>query len=119
MLCRGKSFYMYGWFLQYIKMKLMVFTRLNQRILSNDEPVYLDVSGSPHNDVEDINGLAQLSNSDLTATLISNLKYFGGKQTFENFLKNKLHFTTIWIVGDLAIRSTKDVLKSALMFMVS
>jgi UDP-glucose:glycoprotein glucosyltransferase len=105
--------------IDYLMNQPHVMIRLNQRILSNEEPTYLDVSGHPHNDVEDINGLAGLSNSDLTATLVANLKYFGGKQTYETFLKNKLHFTSIWIVGDLMVASTKDLLKSALSYMVS
>lgn len=92
--------------------------RLNQRILSTDEPVFIDTSGKPHNDVEDIAGLAQLTNSDLSATLLSNLKYFGSKSTFEKFLGNKLHFLTIWIVGDLNEDNSRQLFKNALEYMV-
>lgn len=96
-----------------------VMPRLNQRILSTDEPTFLDVSGNPHPDLEDVSALAQLSNSDLTATLMKNLKYMGGKSTYEKFLGHRLHFHTVWVVADLKQPSGRKLLKNAVRFMVS
>lgn len=96
-----------------------VMPRLNQRILSTDEPTFLDVSGNPHPDLEDVSALAQLSNSDLTATLMKNLKYMGGKSTYEKFLGHRLHFHTVWVVADLKQPSGRKLLKNAVRFMKS
>lgn len=97
--------------------------RLNQRILSTDEtyPVnHLDVNtGKAFPDIEDVQALAQLPNNDLTATLIKHLKYFGAKHSEENFLKNKLSFVSIWVVGDLNTESGKQLLRHGLEYMKS
>jgi UDP-glucose:glycoprotein glucosyltransferase len=98
-----------------------VMTRLNQRILSTDDsyPIkYLDVNaGTPFKNLEDVRALAQLNNNDLTATLLDNLKYFDGKNSQEKFLKNKLHFLTIWIIADLNTKSGRELLRNGLEFM--
>ncbi|XP_058455757.1 UDP-glucose:glycoprotein glucosyltransferase [Malaya genurostris] len=94
-----------------------VMPRLNQRILSADDPIFLDVSGSPYLNIEDVSALAQLSNSDLTATLMGNLNYFGGKSTYEKFMGHRLHFLSLWVVGDLTQASGCALLLNALRFM--
>lgn len=95
-----------------------VMPRLNQRILSAEDPVFLDISGNPHKDLEDVSTLATLSNSDLTATLLNNLKYLGGKSTLEKFLGSRLHFHSVWIVTDLNQPNGLNLLRNALRFMV-
>ncbi|XP_053694365.1 UDP-glucose:glycoprotein glucosyltransferase [Sabethes cyaneus] len=96
-----------------------VMPRLNQRILSVDDPVFLDMSGNAFLNLEDVSMLAQLSNADLTATLITNLKYFGGKHTYEKFMGHRLHFNSFWIIADLLQPSGRQLLKNALKFMKS
>lgn len=96
-----------------------VMPRLNQRILSADDPVFLDVSGNAHPDLEDVSGLALLSNSDLTATLIKNLKYLGGKSTFEKFMGHRLHLHSAWVIADLKQPHGRKLLKNAMQFMKS
>jgi UDP-glucose:glycoprotein glucosyltransferase len=78
----------------------------------------LDINtGTPFKDLENVQALAQLNNKDLTATLIANLKYFDAKNSEEKFLKNKLHFLTIWVVGDLNTKNGKELMRNALEFM--
>ncbi|XP_052863855.1 UDP-glucose:glycoprotein glucosyltransferase [Anopheles cruzii] len=105
--------------IDYLMKQPHVMPRLNQRILSQDEPHFLDMSGRPHPDLEDVTALGQLSNADLTATLMSNLKYFGGKATYEKFLGNRVHFLTVWVVGDLRLTAARKQLRNALLFMKS
>ncbi|XP_050087540.1 UDP-glucose:glycoprotein glucosyltransferase [Anopheles aquasalis] len=105
--------------IDYLMKQPHVMPRLNQRILSQDEPHFLDMSGRPHPDLEDISALGQLSNADLTATLMSNLKYFGGKSTYERFLGQRVHFLTVWVVGDLRLSAARKQLRNALLFMKS
>lgn len=96
-----------------------VMPRLNQRILSVDDPLFLDVSGNAFVNLEDVSALGQLSNADLTATLMANLKYFGGKQTYEKFMGHRMHFNSFWIIADLSQPSGRQLLRNALKFMVS
>ncbi|XP_055550572.1 UDP-glucose:glycoprotein glucosyltransferase [Wyeomyia smithii] len=96
-----------------------VMPRLNQRILSADEPVFLDISGNAFLNLEDVSALAQLSNTDLTATLMNNLKYFGGKHTYEKFMGSRLHFNSFWVIADLSKLSGRKLLRNALEFMKS
>ncbi|XP_058056103.1 UDP-glucose:glycoprotein glucosyltransferase [Anopheles bellator] len=105
--------------IDYLMKQPHVMPRLNQRILSQEEPHFLDMSGRPHPDLEDVSALGQLSNADLTATLMSNLKYFGGKATYEKFLGNRVHFLTVWVVGDLRRAAARKQLRNALLFMKS
>lgn len=96
-----------------------VMPRLNQRILSTDDPVFLDVSGNPHPDIEDVSALAQLSNSDLTATLMANIKYLGGNTSYEKFAGDRLHFHTVWVIADLKQNNGRKLLQNSLHFMKS
>uniref|UniRef100_A0A182QRW2 UDP-glucose:glycoprotein glucosyltransferase n=1 Tax=Anopheles farauti TaxID=69004 RepID=A0A182QRW2_9DIPT len=105
--------------IDYLMKQPHVMPRLNQRILSQDEPQFIDMSGRPHPDLEDVTALGQLSNPDLTATLMKNLKYFGGKSTYEKFLGYRVHFLTVWVVGDLRQEAARKQLKNALKFMKS
>ncbi|XP_055601750.1 UDP-glucose:glycoprotein glucosyltransferase [Uranotaenia lowii] len=96
-----------------------VMPRLNQRILSSEDPIFLDVSGNPHPDLEDVTALAQLANSDLTATLMKHLKYLGGKSTYQKFMGHRVHFLTVWVVADLETPNGFQLLNNALRFMKS
>nr|XP_040218313.2 UDP-glucose:glycoprotein glucosyltransferase [Anopheles coluzzii] len=105
--------------IDYLMKQPHVMPRLNQRILSQDEPHFIDMSGRAHPDLEDVTALGQLSNPDLTATLMKNLKYFGGKSTYQKFLGYRVHFLTVWVVGDLRLAAARKQLKNALKFMKS
>lgn len=93
--------------------------RLNQRILSSDDPHYVDLSGEAHTDLSNINALQQLSVRDMTATLMHNLKYFTTKHSKEKLLGHELSFLTIWVVCDLSEPEGVLLLKNALEHMVS
>lgn len=97
----------------YIMAQPNVMPRLNQRILSKDGNVYLDVTGKASSLV-DLNKLLQLSSRDMTATAISNLKYFTIPRK-----GLKYHHMTYWIVGDLKCKLSRDLLKNALEHLVS
>lgn len=95
-----------------------IMPRLNQRILSSDEPHFLDLSGEAHTDISNVNALAQLSVRDMTATLTHNLKYFTTKFSHEKLLGNSLSFITIWVHADLNTENGAKLLKNALSHMV-
>lgn len=95
------------------------FDRLNQRILKTEEPTFLDVSGTPHNDLSNVKSLAQLSPRDMTATLMTNIKYFHSKHSLEKLNGNSVHFLTLWVVADLETDVGAEMLKNALTYMVS
>lgn len=92
---------------------------MNQRILSSDDPHYLDLSGEAHTDLSNINALQQLSVRDMTATLMYNLKYFTTKHSKEKLVGQELSFLTIWVVCDLGTTEGIQLLKNALEHMVS
>lgn len=96
-----------------------VMPRLNQRILSADDPNYLDVSGEAHKDLNNLNALAQLTVRDMTATLMQNLKYLTSKHSYENLLGNAISFLTIWVVADAETDNGRSVIKNALSHMVN
>ncbi|XP_073840354.1 UDP-glucose-glycoprotein glucosyltransferase [Musca autumnalis] len=103
--------------LDYLMNQPHVMPRLNQRILGNNENAkFLDLTGTPHNDLNNVKALALLSNRDMTATLLKNLKYFEGKHSFETIGEAKLHFLTLWLFGDLEKENGKELLKNALQY---
>jgi UDP-glucose:glycoprotein glucosyltransferase len=86
--------------------------------LSNEDPQHLDLhSGKPAADIDDVKLLASLSNEDLTATLIKHIRYFEPKNSKEKFMKNKLHFVSMWVVTDLNTKRGRELMKSALEFL--
>lgn len=100
-------------------MKIQYFSfRLNQRILSVDDPNYLDVSGEPHTDLSNLNALAQLSVRDMTSTLMHSLKYCTSKHSYENLLGSAISFLTIWVVADIETDNGRNILNNALSHMV-
>lgn len=105
--------------IDYLMSQPFVMPRLNERILSTENSNFLDLTGTPFKDLENVNALGQLPANNMTATLMSNLKYFGGKGTSESFAEKKLHFHSIWVIGDLNTAGGKATLANALRFMVS
>lgn len=93
--------------------------RLNQRIMAKNDAAYLDLTGKPHTSLENVNLLAQLSNRDMTATLLHNLQYFSLKKSTESILGNKHTFLTVKIVADLETRDGIDLMLNALSFLVN
>lgn len=103
--------------LDYLMNQPHVMPRLNQRILGNNENAkFLDLSGTSHSDLSNVKALAMLSNRDMTATLLKNIKYFEGKHSFETIGDSKLHFLTIWLFADLEQSSGKELLQNALQY---
>lgn len=92
---------------------------LNQRIMTKDDTIYMDYSGEPHKSLENIKLLAQLSARDMTATLMHNLKYFTVKNSEERMLGKKISMLTIWVVADVTTEQGAELLKNALLHMVS
>ncbi|GBP03861.1 UDP-glucose:glycoprotein glucosyltransferase [Eumeta japonica] len=103
--------------LDYLMNQTHVMPRLNQQILGNNENAkFIDLSGEPHKDINNVQALAKLSNRDMTATLLYNIKYFEGKNSFETIGATKLHFLTIWVLGNVETDEGKELLKNALMY---
>lgn len=76
------------------------------------------MAGTSHNDLSNVNRLINLSVRDMTATLMSNIKYFGSKHSLEKVNGNSVHFLTIWVVTDLSTVTGVQMLKNALTYMV-
>ncbi|CAH2099777.1 unnamed protein product [Euphydryas editha] len=101
--------------LDYLMKQPHIMPRLNRRVLASDPSQYLDLSGvpsSPELFTEDkIHRLLHLSGRDALATALPILKYFlkPGKQ--EKITQ------TIWVIGDLNEKDTRDLLRNALTFM--
>lgn len=103
--------------INYLMNQPHVMPRLNDRILSVENVNYLDLSGVAAKNLEDVSALGLLTNIEMTATLSANLKYFGEQTNRLKFLGNRLHFLTIWVVGDLQTPNGKSLLLNALRFM--
>lgn len=105
--------------IDYLMSQPHVMPRLNEKILSTDDQTFLELTGTPFEDLENVQALSQLPNNDMTATLMANLRYFESKSGSEKFLSNtKLHFHSLWVAGDLNTDASKKILKNALKFMV-
>lgn len=91
-----------------------VMPRLHPMILNSQESVYIDLSGKEFTDLANVKVLASLSNSDMSATLIHNLKYLHSRNSYENLAGSKVHFVTIWVVADLSTSSGRKTLLNAL-----
>ncbi|XP_055856792.1 UDP-glucose:glycoprotein glucosyltransferase [Episyrphus balteatus] len=102
--------------MDYLMNQPHVMPRLNQRILSSDDVKFLDLTGNPHKDLANIKALERLSNRDMTATLMDNLKYFTGKHSSEKIGQNDIHFLTLWVFADLDTQEGRDLLISALKY---
>lgn len=105
--------------INYLMNQPHVMPRLNQRILSQDDAKYLDINGVPAKQLGNAAALNKLSNRDMTATLMSNLKYFGGKQSTERIGSASLQFLTIWVFADLETSEGRELLTHALDYVQS
>lgn len=85
-----------------------VMPRLNERVLNKDQSLHLDMTGTPTTSM-DVETLRKLSSRDMTATAIENLKYF-----YVSKKGKTLHTTTYWIVGDLRLLESRQLLLAAL-----
>uniref|UniRef100_A0A1B0DJK7 Uncharacterized protein n=1 Tax=Phlebotomus papatasi TaxID=29031 RepID=A0A1B0DJK7_PHLPP len=93
-----------------------VMPRLNAKILSTEDVQYLDVSGKPHKDLENIKAMAKLSNSDMTATLLDNVKYFAPRNSFTKVQDNEVHFITLLVIADLTTNDGLELFRNAVEF---
>ncbi|XP_030573163.1 UDP-glucose:glycoprotein glucosyltransferase [Drosophila novamexicana] len=100
--------------INYLMNQPHVMPRLNQRILSQEDVKYLDINGMPAKQLGNAAALNKLSNRDMTATLMANLKYFGGKQSTERIGRASLQFLTIWVFADLETPEGCELLTHAL-----
>lgn len=105
--------------INYLMNQPHVMPRLNQRILSQEDAKYLDINGVPSKQLGNAAALNKLSNRDMTATLMSNLKYFGGKQSTERIGSASLQFLTIWVFADLETSEGRELLTHALDYVQS
>uniref|UniRef100_W8AWU6 UDP-glucose:glycoprotein glucosyltransferase n=1 Tax=Ceratitis capitata TaxID=7213 RepID=W8AWU6_CERCA len=96
-----------------------VMPRLNQRILNADATKFLDFTGNEYKDLPNVRDLIQLSNRDMTAVLLGNIKYFGGKHATERIGNAKLNFLTIWVVADVEQPEGRELLANALRYLKS
>lgn len=105
--------------LDYLMNMPHIMPRLNQRILSTDEPSFIDLSGSAYDDLQNVNSLINLSVRDMTATLMSNVKYFSSRQSLQKVNGKGVHFLTLWVVADLDTERGVELLRNALLYMKS
>lgn len=105
--------------MEYLMKQSHVMPRLHPAILSTTDIQYLDLTGTEFKNLENVKALSQLSNSDMTATLIPNVGYFYTKNSFQKLAGNQVHFVTIWVVADLETTHGKALMLNALEFMKS
>lgn len=105
--------------IDYLMNQPHVMPRLNQRILSQEDVKYLDINGVAYKNLGNVGVLNRLSNRDMTATLMDNLKYFGGKKSTELIGRASLQFLTIWVFADLETDQGRDLLTHALDYVQS
>ncbi|XP_017781204.1 PREDICTED: UDP-glucose:glycoprotein glucosyltransferase [Nicrophorus vespilloides] len=99
--------------LEYIMNQPNVMPRLNERILSKDNVVYLDMTGKAAS-TTNIPELLKLSPREMSATALENLNYFRLIRK-----SDKYYSMTYWIVGDLNCKRSRDLLLAALEHMKS
>lgn len=105
--------------IDYLMNQAHVMPRLNQRILSTENTKFIDLSGRPHKDLENVKSLSMLSNRDMTATLLHNLKYFSSRHSTEKILNQQVEFLTLWVFADLNDSEGKELLLNGLKYMKS
>ncbi|EDW79389.1 uncharacterized protein Dwil_GK20450 [Drosophila willistoni] len=105
--------------IDYLMNQPHVMPRLNQRILSQEDVKYLDINGVPSKQLSNVGALNKLSNRDMTATLMDNLRYFGGKKSSEEIGRANLQFLTLWVFADLDTEEGRTLLTHALEYVQS
>ncbi|TDG42125.1 hypothetical protein AWZ03_011457 [Drosophila navojoa] len=105
--------------INYLMNQPHVMPRLNQRILNQEDAKYLDINGVASKQLGNVVALNKLSNRDMTATLMANLKYFGGKKSSERIGSASLQFLTLWVFADLETDEGRSLLIHALEYVRS
>ncbi|KAH8301152.1 hypothetical protein KR018_003806 [Drosophila ironensis] len=105
--------------IDYLMNQPHVMPRLNQRILSQEDVKYLDINGVVYRNLANVAALNKLSNRDMTATLMENLKYFGGQKSNEKIGRSSLQFLTLWVFADLDTKEGRSLLGHALEYVES
>ncbi|KAL4715230.1 hypothetical protein ACJJTC_007812 [Scirpophaga incertulas] len=100
--------------LDYLMKQPHIMPRLNNRVLNSESSQYLDLSGTSSAaesfTEKKVHRLLHLSGRDALATAIPLMKYFT-KEKQESIIQ------TIWVVGDLNMKDSRDLLRNALTFM--
>ncbi|XP_045503578.1 UDP-glucose:glycoprotein glucosyltransferase [Colias croceus] len=99
----------------YIMKQPHIMPRLNRRILGSDPTQYLDLSGIASSTElftqDKIHKILHLTGRDALATALPILKYFVKSEKAEKITQ------TIWVIGDLNEKASRELLKNALTFM--
>ncbi|KPI93423.1 UDP-glucose:glycoprotein glucosyltransferase [Papilio xuthus] len=92
-----------------------IMPRLNRQVLASEPTQYLDLSGVPSSPElfteERLHRLMHLTGRDALATALPILKYFLKSGKPEKITQ------TIWVVGDLNVKESRDLLRNAITFM--
>ncbi|CAG4963133.1 unnamed protein product [Parnassius apollo] len=92
-----------------------IMPRLNRRVLASEPTQYLDLSGVPSSpelfSEDKLHRLLHLTGRDALATALPILKYFMKPGKPDKITQ------TIWVVGDLNMKESRDLLRNALTFM--
>ncbi len=96
--------------LDYLMKQSHIMPRLNSRILNNDEPKYLDLTGEslPSLKLETFSSLVYNKNL-MSGTLARHLKYVNSNKD-----SSKLHVLSAWIVADLESQQGRQLVRGAL-----
>ncbi|VVC95428.1 unnamed protein product [Leptidea sinapis] len=101
--------------LDYIMKQPHIVSRLNRRILGSEPTQYLDLSGAPSSvelfTEDKIHKLLHLTGRDALATALPILKYFTKSGKPEKITQ------TVWVIGDLNKKESRELLRNALTFM--
>lgn len=102
--------------LDYLMDQSHVMPRLHPMILNSADSVYIDLSGKEFKDLANVKALASLPNSDMSATLMPNLKYLYPRNSFDKLAGSQVHFVTVWVAADLNTSTGRKTLLNALQF---
>ncbi|XP_030027035.2 UDP-glucose:glycoprotein glucosyltransferase [Manduca sexta] len=99
----------------YLMKQPHIMPRLNRRVLGTEPSQYLDLTGVPSSpDIfsdDKIHKLAHLTGRDILATVLPILKYFTKTNKAEQITQ------TVWVVGDLNDKESRELLRNAITFM--
>ncbi|CAH2068789.1 unnamed protein product, partial [Iphiclides podalirius] len=92
-----------------------IMPRLNRRVLASESARYLDLSGVPSSpelfSEDKLHRLLHLTGRDALATALPILRYFSKTKKPEKITQ------TVWVIGDLNTKESRDLLRNALTFM--
>ncbi|GBP59650.1 UDP-glucose:glycoprotein glucosyltransferase [Eumeta japonica] len=100
---------------EYLMKQSHIMPRLNRRVLASESSQYLDLSGTAASSEffseDKIHRLLHLTGRDALATALPLLRYFSKPGKPDKVTQ------TIWVIGDLNQKQSRDLLKNALIFM--